>query len=97
MYRSWLVYALRVRNIGAECEVGLPFRYEGLKFAAGDRADIIVEKTLIVERKVVDTLLPIFTTQPVSYLRMNGIKLGVLINFDVARLTDGIKRAVGNL
>ncbi len=97
VYRDCLAYELAERGIFAEREVAMPVRYKGAEFAAGYRADLIVGKQVIVELKAVDGLQPIFTAQLLSYLRMSGLKLGLLINFNVAKLADGIKRVVNNL
>jgi GxxExxY protein len=96
-YRDCLAYELTAAGLGVERESVLPVRYKRLEIAAGYRADLIVDKSLIVELKAVDSLLPIFTAQLLSYLRLSEIKLGLLINFNVPRLGDGIKRVVNNL
>jgi GxxExxY protein len=97
VYRDCLSYELKTAGIRIEQEAVLPVRYKEFDIATGYRADLVVEKALIVELKAVDTLLPIFTAQLLSYLRLSGIKLGLLINFNVPRLADGIRRVVNNL
>jgi len=97
VYRDCLAHELAERGIFVEREVAMPVRYKGVEFSVGYRADLIVEKRIIVELKAVDSLQPIFTAQLLSYLRMSGLKLGLLINFNVAKLADGIKRVVNNL
>ena len=97
VYRDCLAHELAERGILVEREVVVPVRYKGIEFAAGYRADLIVEKRVIVELKAADSFQPIFTAQLLSYLRLSGLKLGLLINFNVAKLADGIKRVVNNL
>jgi GxxExxY protein len=97
IYRDCLVYELSARGIRAVKEVGLPVRYKGLEFPGGYRADLIVEDLIIVELKAVDAPSPIFTAQLLSYLKMSELKLGLLINFNVVRLTEGVKRVVNKL
>jgi len=97
VYRGCLAHELMERGISVEREVVMPVRYKGVEFSVGYRADLIVEKRIIVELKAVDSLQPIFTAQLLSYLRMSGLKLGLLVNFNVPKLADGIKRLVNNL
>jgi len=97
VYRGCLAHELMERGISVEREVVMPVRYKGIEFSVGYRADLIVEKRIIVELKAVDSLQPIFTAQLLSYLRMSGLKLGLLVNFNVPKLADGIKRLVNNL
>ena len=97
VYRDCLAHELTHSGIFVEREVAMSVRYEGIEIAAGYRADLIIEKQVIVELKAVDGLQQIFTAQLLSYLRMSGHKLGMLINFNVAKLADGIKRVVNNL
>ncbi len=96
VYRDCLVHELKTRQLDVECEKSLPVRYKGLEFEAAYRADLVVEKTLIVELKAVDRLLAIHTAQLLSYLRMSGLKLGLLINFNTPKLVEGVKRVVNN-
>ncbi len=63
----------------------------------GFRADIIVENKVIIELKSIDTIAPVHTKQLLTYLKLTGIKLGLLINFNEALIKDGIKRIVNNL
>jgi GxxExxY protein len=66
--------------------------YDGIKLDAGYRVDIVVEDAVIVELKAVDRLLPIHEAQVLSYLKLSGKKIGLLINFNVKLLRDGIRR-----
>ena len=97
VYRDCLAYELRSRQVKAETEVLLPVRYKQLQLEAGYRAGVVVEKSVIVELKAVDAMVPVFTAQLLSYLRLSSIKLGLLINFNSVHLKDGIRRVVNNL
>ena len=97
VYRECLAHELHSRGFRVEKEVVLPVRYKDLQVLNGYRADLIVQKLIIVELKAVESLTPIFTAQLLSYLRMSGLKLGILINFNSVQLKDGIRRVVNNL
>ena len=75
-------------------QVPLPIRYGEVSLDCGYRLDIVVEGEVIVELKSVATLLPIHEAQLLTYLRLSGIRVGLLLNFNVARLKDGILRRV---
>lgn len=96
IYQRCLVYELESRGIGVEVEVPLPVIYKEMKFNAAYRADLIVDKKIIVELKAVDQMSPLFTAQLLSYLKMSSLTLGLLINFNVGRLAEGVKRVVNN-
>ena len=97
VYRECLIHELRAKRLRVAREVNLPVSYKGLEFNAAYRVDLVVEDKLIVELKAVDMLLPVFSAQLLSYLRLSGKKLGLLINFNVPQLRDGIKRIVNQL
>ena len=97
VYQECLAYELKNNGFVVEREVSLPVRYKGLEFPAAYRADLIVEGKLILELKSVDILLPVYSAQLLSYLRMCQLKLGLLINFNIPQLKDGIKRIVNQL
>jgi GxxExxY protein len=80
-----------------ECEVALPVVYEKIKIDAGYRIDMIVNGIVIIENKTVEKLLPIHEAQLLTYLKMKNCKLGFLLNWNVPRMKDGIKRMVNNL
>ncbi len=96
-YEACLMYELGVRNLNVKAQVPLPVYYENVKIDAGYRLDILVEDVLIVELKAVETILPIHEAQLLSYLKLSDKRLGLLINFNVVRLKNGIKRMVNNL
>jgi GxxExxY protein len=97
VYRDCLAHELHTRGLGVEKEVVLPVRYKDLELLSGYRADLVVHKLVIVELKAVESLAPVFTAQLLSYLRMSGLRLGLLINFNTVQLKDGVKRVVNNL
>jgi GxxExxY protein len=77
-----------------EHQVRLPIKYGGIQLPAAYRVDFVVENCLIVEIKCVEKLLPVHTAQLISYLRLRGHKLGLLINFNVPHLRQGIRRII---
>ena len=93
-YQACLAQELRKRGLIAETQVGLPVVYEGEKLELGYRIDLLVENLVIVEIESVDAIHPVHEAQLLSYLRLSGKNVGLLINFNVARLKDGIKRMV---
>ncbi len=96
VYRDCLRHELGLRGLAVEKEVALPLGYKGIEISSGYRVDLMVQQRVIVELKAVDTLLPVFTAQLLSYLRLSGLKLGLLINFNVTQLKDGVRRVVNN-
>jgi GxxExxY protein len=91
-YERCLARELELRNIPHENQRDLPVEYKGVKLDCGYRLDIIVSNRLIVELKACESLLPIHEAQLLTYLRLTGIKFGLLINFNVPILKEGIKR-----
>ena len=91
-YEECLIYELRNNKISAQSQVLLPIDYKGHSIDAGYRLDIVIPGQLIIELKAVSTLLPIHSAQLLTYLKLSGIKTGLLINFNVEKLVDGIKR-----
>jgi GxxExxY protein len=69
--------------------------YDGIKIDAGYRIDLLVEGAVILELKSTEAIHPIHKAQPLSYLKLSGLKVGLLINFNVSHLRDGITRLVG--
>lgn len=96
-YEHCLLYELGKNAIQASRQVELPVVYDGVKIDAGYRLDILVENKLIVEIKAIERLLPIHEAQLLTYLKLANKQLGLLINFNVKSLKDGIKRMVHNL
>ena len=75
-------------------QVSIPVEYKGVKLDCGYRADIIVDGKVLLELKAVDKLVPVNEAQLLTYLRLSNIQVGILINFNVPVLKDGIKRMV---
>ncbi len=95
-YEACLEYELRKRERKVLTQVGLPVIYDSVKLDVGYRLDMLVEDSVIVELKAVERILPIHEAQLLSYLKLSGLKVGLLINFHVPRLAQGIKRMVNN-
>ena len=93
-YQGCLAHELRNRGLEVLSQVGLPVVYDGEKIELGYRMDLVVENRVIVEVKCVEAIHPVHEAQLLSYMRLSGIPVGLLINFHVARLRDGIKRMV---
>jgi GxxExxY protein len=93
-YHACLVHELRKQGLGVASQVGLPVVYDGEKLDLGYRIDLIVSDAVIVEIKCVEAINPVHQAQLLSYMRLSGRQVGLLINFHVLRLYDGIKRMV---
>ena len=91
-YEACLMHELTTNKIFAKNQVCLPISYKGELIQAGYRLDILIPNRLIIELKAVDKLAPIHTAQIITYLKLSNIKTGLLINFNVKKLTDGLKR-----
>lgn len=97
VYRSALAYELRKRGLDAVEERGIPAVYEDVRLELGFRADIIVNNRVIVETKSIEALAPIHGKILLTYLRLTDLRLGMLINFNVDLIKDGVRRVVNNL
>ena len=95
-YEACLVFELAELSLKVEQQKPLSIIYRGIKLDCGYRLDILVEEAVIIEVKVVDCLAPIHNAQMLSYLKLSGCKVGLLINFNVKVLKDGIIRMVNN-
>jgi GxxExxY protein len=93
-YVQCLSYELRLRGLPFQLELSIPVLYKGLKLDCGYRVDLLVADTVVVEVKAVERLAPVHEAQLLTYLRLDGWKLGLLINFNVPVLRDGIVRRV---
>ena len=91
-YEECLCHELRLRKLPFERQKELPVEYKGVKLDCGYRLDIVVANRLIVELKACDSLKPIHEAQLLTYLKLTGIKVGLLINFNVPVLKEGIRR-----
>lgn len=96
-YQTCLSYELTKRGLNFRNEVLLPVNYDGLRIDAGYRIDLIVEDLILVENKSVQALAPIHEAQMITYLKLSGLKLGFLFNWNVPRIKDGIRRFVYHL
>jgi GxxExxY protein len=94
VYETCTAFELTESGLRVMVQAGLPVTYRGIKMDAGLRPDMIVEDCVIVEFKSVETMHPIYNAQLITYLKLTGIRLGFLINFNVVHLKDGIKRIV---
>lgn len=93
-YTACLQYELRVAGYDSAAQVGLPVVYRGVKLELGYRIDLLVENLVVVELKSVDAISPVHHAQIISYLKLSGKSIGLLINFNVVHLKTGIKRFV---
>ena len=91
-YLECLYYELKDSNLEVEKQKPLPLIYKEIKLDAGYRLDLLVERKVIIEIKAVEALNDIHIAQVLTYLKLSGCKLGLLMNFNVLRLTDGLKR-----
>jgi GxxExxY protein len=97
IYEMCLCRELSIRGIPFERQVLIPVEYKGVKLDCGYRADIVVDGTILLEIKAIDSLLPIHDAQLLSYLKLGGWKIGLLINFNVELLKNGLRRRVFGL
>ena len=95
-YEACLVYELIQRGLAIQQQKVLPVNYRGVKVDCGYRIDLLVEDKVIVELKAVERLEPIHEAQRLSYLKLSGYRVGLLINFNVKVHKQGIKRLVNN-
>ena len=96
-YETCLIYELEKDRIGVRSQVSIPIRYEELTIENGYRIDLLVGGLVVVELKAIPAILPVHRGQLLSYLKLGGFKLGLLLNFNVAHMRDGIVRLVNGL
>ncbi|TXI63260.1 MAG: GxxExxY protein [Flavobacterium sp.] len=96
-YEECLFYELKKIGLNVEKQKALPLIYEEVKLDVGYRLDIIVENKLIIEIKSVEALNDVHFAQLLTYLKLTNCKLGLLINFNVSLIKNGVKRVVNNL
>jgi GxxExxY protein len=94
VYTACLVHELRKRGLQTARQLPLPVNYDGERMDLGFRIDILVENTVVVEIKAVDAIHPVHLAQVITYLKLSGKYVGLLINFNVVHLHDGIRRMV---
>ncbi len=91
-YEECLCHELECRKLSFSRQVALPIRYKAISLDCAYRMDILVENQLVLELKAVDKILPVHEAQLLTYLRLSGINTGLLLNFNVPVLKDGLKR-----
>ena len=91
-YQKCLAYELDRISHKVECELSLPINYGAITIDAGYRIDMLIDDLVIIENKTVDKLLPIHEAQLLTYLKMKNLRLGYLLNWNVALMKQGIKR-----
>jgi len=96
-YEQCLCRELQIQGLSYERQVELPVKYKGTEIDCGYRVDVVVDGRLILELKSVDKFRPVHQAQLLTYLKLAKIKLGLLLNFNVPLMKDGIKRVVNNL
>ncbi len=94
VYELCLCHELRTRGMSFKAQIPVPVVYDGVRLDAGFRLDLLVEDRVIVELKAVEAILPLFEAQLLTYLRLSGKRLGLLINFNVPLIKDGISRVI---
>jgi GxxExxY protein len=93
-YEACLLYELKNSGLQVKTQIGLPLIYKEIKLEVGYRMDFLVENCVIVEIKSVEALTDVHTAQVLTYLKLSNSKIGLLINFNVLRLKEGIKRLI---
>ncbi|NBX65657.1 MAG: GxxExxY protein [Proteobacteria bacterium] len=94
VYEECLVHTLKARQIAVTRQKTIPIQFDGMTLDAGLKLDLLIEDSIIVELKSVEKILPVHEAQILSYLKLAGIKTGVLVNFNVPMIKDGIRRFV---
>jgi GxxExxY protein len=93
-YQACLVYELKKKGLNVEVEKPLPLIYEEVKLECGYRIDILVENKVVIELKTVEAFTDVHTAQVLTYLKLSGCKVGLLLNFHTKSLKNGIKRLI---
>ena len=94
VYERCLAYELEKRGLHVARQVPVAIRYDNIQIEAGFRMDLVVDQAIVVEIKSIDRLLPVHEAQLLTYLKLSGYRLGLLINFFVPRLKEGLRRIV---
>ena len=97
IYEEILTFELQRADLNITRQQGIPVIYEGIKMDLGFRSDIIVENKVIIEIKSIEAIAPVHQKQVLTYLRITGLKLGLLVNFNEVLIKNGIQRIVNNL
>lgn len=93
-YEECLCRELELRQVRFQRQVALPVSYRGLQLDCGYRLDLVVEEKVVLEIKAVESLAPTHQAQLLTYLKLSGLRAGLLMNFNVVLMKDGIKRIV---
>ncbi|MCX8114681.1 MAG: GxxExxY protein, partial [Burkholderiaceae bacterium] len=93
-YERCLARELSLRGVWFEAQVELPVEYKGVRLETGYRMDFVVERSLLLELKAVERVLPIHEAQVLTYLRLSGLRVALLLNFGEKVLKDGLRRIV---
>ena len=96
-YEECLFYELSKTDLLIERQKPLPLFYETIRMEIGYRLDFLIESKLVIEVKAVEAISDVHKAQVITYLKLSGCKLGLLVNFNVVLIKDGIKRLVNNL
>jgi GxxExxY protein len=94
VYEACLAHKLSQQKVVVATQVVMPVTFEGVQIDTGLRLDLLAAKLVIVELKSVETMIPLYEAQLLTYLKVTGLRLGYLVNFNVVHLKDGIKRMV---
>jgi len=94
-YEACLAQELHLRGLGVRKQLPRPIEYEGLRLDGGYRLDLLVDDRVIVEVKAVEALSRLLEAQLITYLKLSGLRLGLLLNFNVRLFKDGVRRLVG--
>ena len=97
VYETCLAHELGKRGVAVRKQVAMPVRYDDVVLDAGFRLDLLVEEKVVVEIKSVERVSPLYAAQLLTYLKLGGYKVGLLLNFNVPQLQNGIKRVVNGL
>lgn len=95
-YEACLAYERLQRGLRFEQQRPLPVTYKAVRLDCGYRLDFVVDESVVIELKAVDTLAPVHQAQVISYLKLGGYRLGLLINFNVKVLKDGVRRVIND-
>ncbi len=93
-YEECYCHELKLQNVSVERQKPLPLEYKGIKLDCGYRMDVVGDQKAIVEIKCVERILPVHEAQLLTYLRLSGLKVGLIVNFHVPYIKEGIKRLV---
>jgi GxxExxY protein len=96
VYETCLAHELASRGLEVKKQVAMPIRYEGVMLDSGYRMDLLVEETVVVEIKAVERMLPLYRAQLLTYLKLGGYELGLLLNFNTVHLRQGINRVANS-